>query len=147
MIVYTVYNNLIMEQISKYSVNKAGTEIRVEYIKPMFEDLREAGCTFDQVKYSFSFNSSNSSKVEVVLNTYLGKSRPITPFQKKMIQDIIKFYNNDTDGIIYSKDTGGVFIIDVNGIYGTEKEINEDLLGIGYKIDKSIGRKHYVLRK
>lgn len=89
-------------------------------------------------------SDGTAEKAKAIIESYYGESKPLTPWQRNARNKILEFYKDkDSEYHFSRKDEIGVYFTDQNLSIGTLKEVNSDLIPLGIKIIKQIGRRYY----
>lgn len=89
-------------------------------------------------------SDGTAEKAKAIIESYYGESRPLTPWQRNARNKILEFYKDKNGEYHFSrKDEIGVYFTDQNLSIGTREEVNSDLIPLGIKIIKQIGRRYY----
>lgn len=89
-------------------------------------------------------SDGTAEKAKAIVESYYGESKPLTPWQRTARNKILEYYKDkDSEYHFSRKDEIGVYFTDQNLSIGTLKEVNSDLIPLGIKVIKQIGRRYY----
>lgn len=112
-----------------------------EYDAPLFRELNLLGCTWVSSEETFLIPENKKPNVSEVLNFYNGRSKGLTPFQKKLKLYLEKNLPLD----IYVKKTDkGFFLVDENDLI-PKKQLEDLLKAKNMKILRSMNSTRYLI--